>query len=154
MLVAVFVCTLSFKCFFGSVQSRICMFWGLYLLVYFVFVFSWKLDFETNIQCFYRHVSRFIDFFIVALFSFFFPKKKKTVYDVHMNACIPEINQSGREMWETWLGSDFGIPSWVFDFYLKHISRPISRTKGRWNITLPSFVESLLYLGGWFRPSG
>ena len=42
--------------------------------------------------------------------------------------------------------------SWVFDFYLKHISQPVSRTKGRWNITLPSFVESLLYLGGLFWP--
>lgn len=40
---------------------------------------------------------------------FLFVSKKQKVYDVHMNACIPEIYQSGREMQGTWLASNIGI---------------------------------------------
>lgn len=70
VLVAVFVCTPLFECFWISSESY------LYVLGFIFASHFWTLDFETNIQCFYWHVGRFIDFFVVALF--FFSKKKKT----------------------------------------------------------------------------
>lgn len=83
---------------FGSVQSRICLYLQFFYFEHLI----------LSIQCFYWHVGRFKVLFVVALsfVLFLFSETNKTVYDVHMNACIPEINQSGREMQETWLGSN------------------------------------------------
>ena len=78
-----FVCPTLFECLW-SVWSRNCMFWDLYL---WIFLTTFNFCFcETNNQCLYWHVGGFK----IVLFLFFF-------YNVHVNACIPEFYQFGRE---------------------------------------------------------
>ena len=65
--------------------------WGFYLQVIFSNTWFWDKHSMFLLACWHRFLCRCCFFF---------------VYDVHMNACIPEINQSGREMQGTWLGSN------------------------------------------------